>query len=531
MTQNQPLRLQASEYLDGESNPIRLDVCYEVRGSSLGSTIREIKGVHGDQVKLLPLSGRSAGGGVFQVQAVQGSTIAGLSISAAVTPRVRRADGVDVDIMSIELDEIVIDDQNYYVYAGAAITLQQLNRGLADHLGVQYQVLGADLTSFAYAQVGSTFMTGGMGPQRRYFSDSVVEISLHDGERLQSVSGVRLGDFAGTYGWTGLVSAVKCRYHVLPIEEFSFSVPVKNTPENIASVLNHFAGHVYLQQTADFKVLASQGGSTLILGLEHITVDSMQPLLDLNLDNTATRIAREIVEKCQSADADGMIFVNGLSEGSVDETISEFVDDVTADTLTIAGIDLECTYYFPNLDVMRDLREAVSYAARNQEPKGSYSYKGHTDANIWVNPALLESSLKSIWKAYLDYIDKVKAYLNTQPTISGEILIYGHLNPVGFDPHNRITIATENESHFQATIDMLEFYKQELILELAGICESTGCVFTGGEKGAGSDHELLLAFETPDDCPQPLAAKFKRQSQVIRDASPTFKWRALAPYN
>ena len=515
-------------HLDGESNPIRVDICYEARGYTLSSAIREIKAAHGPDVKLLPLSGKSAGGGVFQVTPSQGETIVGLSIPAAVTPKIRHA--IDVDIRQVEIEEIVIDETNCFIYAGAAITLQQLNQSLADELGAQYKVLGADLTSYTYAQVGSTFMTGGMGPQRRYFSDSVVEISLHDGDNKNSISGKNLQNFSGTYGWTGIVSAVKCRYVELPLQEFAFSLPVKNTPDNIASVLSHFSGFVYLEDELQSSVQTKNGGSSLILGLEHITVDSMQPLLNSHQGNTSTRIAAEILDQCNAVKADGMIFINGHSELPIDEIISEFVDDLTSENLTMAGIDLDYTYYFPDLDVMRDLREAVSYAIRNQEPKGSFSYKGHTDANIWINPASLEASVKNIWQAYLDYIDHVQNYFKSQPAIKGEILIYGHLNPVGFDPHNRITFATEDKSIYDSAIRQLDGFKNRLTLRLADICESSGSIFTGGEKGAGSDHELLMAFDDPSAAPRPLSTKFKQQCIAIQKASPSFNWRALPPY-
>ena len=528
MTQDIVLRQQDVELVDGESNLITLDVCYEVRGSELQSTIRKIKDIHGSAARFLPMSGKSAGGGVFQIQAAGDDIIIGLNIAATVSPKIRHAS--DVDIKKVALDEIVINESDYSIYAGAAITLQQLNQALADESGLQYMVLGADLTSYTYARVGSTFMTGGMGPQRRYFSDSVVEIALHDGHEVISISGDKLLNYAGTYGWTGLVSAVKCTFHQLPTQEFAFSIPVKNTPEQIARLLNHFSRFVYLENAGSGKLQPKNGVASLILGLEHITVGSMQPLLDSNLVNTAYKIAKEIVANCNSANSEGMIFVYGLSELPIDEVICELVDDVESENLTIANIDLEYTYYFSDLNVMRDFREAVSYAARNQEPKGSYSYKGHTDANIWINPNVLEPTVKVIWQVYLNYVDAVEDYFKSKSLIKGEILIYGHLNPVGIDPHNRITLASENEASFHDAIKSLDELKKKLVLKLADICENSGSIFTGGEKGAGSDHELLSAFDRFAATPRALSEKFERQKLAISNASPSFNWRAFAPY-
>lgn len=528
MKQNFPLRRQDIELLDGESNTITLDISYEIRGNELEAAMKKIKDLHGSNVKFLPLSGKSAGGGVFQISAAPGDTIVGLNITASLAPKIRRA--CDIDIKNVYLDEIVINESDNTVYAGAAITLQQLNQALSDELGARYVVLGADLTSYSYAQVGSTFMTGGMGPQRRYFSDSVVEIALYNGNEIISIDGIELLNYAGTYGWTGLVSAVKCNYHQLPAHEFAFSIPVKNTAEKIAKLLKHFSKFVYLENSVTAKLQPQQGTTSLILGLEHITVDSMQPLLNSHLSNTIINVAKEIINNCESAKADGMILVTGLSDLPIDEVIGELVDDVTSTNLTIADIDLDDTYNFSNLNVMRDLRESVSYIARNQEPKGSYSYKGHTDANIWVNPEVLEHCVKNIWQVYLDYIDSVQNYFKSQPLIKGEILVYGHLNPVGIDPHNRITLATENEASFHAAINSLEEFKKKLIFELVGICSNTSSIFTGGEKGTGSDHELLLAFDTPEAAPKPLLEKYRRQKMTIKNASPCFNWRAFSLY-
>ena len=528
MTQEYSLRPQLEALLDGESNQITQDITYAITGKALDSSIRQIKKIHGSGVKFLPMSGQSAGGGVFQVPCSTDETIVGLHIAPAVAPKIRCA--TQVNITRLALDEIVINESKNSIYAGAAVTLQQLNQALADKLGAQYMVLGADLTSYTYAQVGSTFMTGGMGPQRRYFSDSVVEIVLYDGDKFITISEDKLVNYAQTYGWTGLVSAVQCKYHQLPDQEFAFSIPVKNNADSIARLLNHLSRFTYLETVEETKVQSRKGTSSLVLGLEHITVDSMQPLLNLQQNTTASNISREIVENCNSANADGVVFVYGLSELPVDEIIEELVDDVSSSTLTIADIDLEHTYYFSDLNRMRDVREAVSYAARNQEPKGTYSYKGHTDANIWINPDELGSSVKEIWQAYLYYIESVETYFKSQPLLKGEILIYGHLNPVGIDPHNRITLATENESVYHAAIGALDELKHTLIIRLASICENSGAFFSGGEKGVGSDHEILLAFDSLEAVPTSIAEKFVRQASTIKNSSPCFNWRAFKPY-
>ena len=161
--------------VDGENNPIEYDFAYPIR-RNLVAAIESIKAIHGNDCCLLPMSGMSCGGGIFQRQAVS-KTVVGLQIQATLAPLVKMT-GVS-DLSEVDLDEIYIDTKNQQVCAGAAITLDQLNTALAEMLGAQFKVAGADLTSYQYAAVGATFMTGGMGPQRRYFSDSVSEISIY----------------------------------------------------------------------------------------------------------------------------------------------------------------------------------------------------------------------------------------------------------------------------------------------------------------------------------------------------------------
>ena len=231
--------------VDGENNPVLLDYAYTVQNITVDEAVDEIVAAHGDNVCLLPLSGMSGGAGVFQVENSDDAEIVGLHFNACVEPKVRRS--ASVDITQVALDEIIIDESKSWIYAGCAVTLDQLNSVLTEQLGSGFRVLGADLTSYTYAQVGATFMTGGMGPQRRYFSDSVAQISLHNGQKLVVVEGETLKDYAGTYGWSGLVSAVCCRYFKLPRDEVAFAIPVNNHPDALSRLLQHFSPYCFLQ--------------------------------------------------------------------------------------------------------------------------------------------------------------------------------------------------------------------------------------------------------------------------------------------
>ncbi len=518
--------------VDGENNPVIYDIAYSFRGpingGELSASLDHIRELHGPEVYLLPLGGKSGGSGIFQVARPGDGKVVGIQLLSPMEPRVTY--GETVDIKTVGLDEIIINENKNEVYAGAAITLGQLNQGLSDALGPKFKVMGADLTSYTYAQVGATFMTGGMGPQRRYFSDSVDEISLHDGNSIAAISGNDLKIYAGTYGWTGLVTAVKCRFHQLPGTEIAFAIPVNNAPAGLGALLEHFSPHTYLELNSSMvKTTASQ--TDLILGLEHVTTSSMNPLFSQHGDSPIIRRARHLVEKCDAAHADGLIFVNGYSDQGIEDFLLMLVDNQSADVMTIAGINLEHTEVFNDPDQMRALREAIPFAARTQKTKGKYSYKGHTDANIWINPDAVEATTQSLWEINTRYVDAVSTYFADTSSVNGEILVYGHLNPTGVDPHNRITFSCDDTGAYENTVKFLYAKKARFLKELSMLCDKSGSVFVGGEKSAGSEYEMLPLFETIEALPDVLAKKFQLQQQVIQEAAPAYGWRALPPYS
>lgn len=522
------LRPINAEIVDGENNPVFYDFAYSVKGDALPGSIDQIKQVHGQNVRLLPLSGASGGGGIFQISSPANGPIVGLQITPTSQPNIEL--GEVSDLTTLALDQIIIDQERERIYAGAAITLDQLSQALADRLGEQYRILGADLTSYTYAQVGATFMTGGMGPQRRYFSDSVTSISLHNGDQIELISGDRLCDYAGTYGWTGLVTAVCCRYYTLPMHEIAFAVPVSNTPDHLARLLASFSAHAYLKFD-NSRVVTVNNETDLITGLEHVTALSMEPMFQRDGDNPVTRRAAGLKQKCLDAGADGLLFVSGYSDRSTDEFLLRLIDDPESKELTIAGTSLEYTEVFSDPDLMRALREAIPFAARTQEPEGQFVYKGHTDATIRLHPDRVASAMSSLWQANQDYVNSVEAIFDDNSEVEGQILIYGHLNPYGVDPHNRLTMACNDEAVFKNAVSFLHEKRAHFYQALSALCDDTGSLFIGGEKGAGSEQEILPALGGPENAPTALADKFNRQSAVIRTASPMFNWRALAPYH
>ena len=512
--------------LDGESNAIEFDIAYPVSGN-LAEAVKQVRDLHGNDICLLPMSGTSSGGGIFQFAKKAPGMVVGLKFEPPVNPRISFA--AQPHLATVALDEIVIDREHHQICAGSSITLDQLNQALAVELGHGYKVPGADLTSYLYAAVGATFMTGGMGPQRRYFSDSVIEVALYDGNNIVSISGEPLRGYAGTYGWTGMISALRCNYYQFPDNEIAFALPLSNRPAELAKLLAHLAPYCYLDIDPG-KVGSGAANNDLILGIEHVSSASMQPLMAASSDNPAHARAQDLQQKCNAADADGLVFVNGFSDRSIDEFLIGLADDEHADSLTIAGIDLEYAEVFNDPETMRAVREAIPYAARMQKPAGRLLYKNHTDANIRIDPNQVEKVAEQLWKINCEYVSSVEQHFNQSREINGEILVYGHLNPYGVDPHNRVTMSSDDDAAFQASREFLIEQRARYYRSLAALCDETASIFVGGEKTAHSELGIYKALGGPQNSPAALRNRFRQQQATVEAASITFNWRALSPY-
>jgi hypothetical protein len=236
------------------------------------------------------------------------------------------------------------------------------------------------------------------------------------------------------------------------------------------------------------------------------------------------------VQNCKHSNADGLIFVNGYSNLDADEFLMDIVDNNDDDTLTICGIDLEYTEVFKDAKEMRQLREAVPYAARTQEPSGKFVYKSHSDANIRLNPDWVADDMEKLWNINMSYVNEVNHYFDTTENLMGSILIYGHMNPYGVDPHNRVTFATNIPDSFEAAKSQVEKLRDNYYRQLNLLCEETGSEFVGGEKGADSEHKMYAAFNGTENAPPLMRKKFEAQCQTIQNALTKFNWRAFSPY-
>ncbi|MCY4050393.1 MAG: hypothetical protein OXE41_12325 [Gammaproteobacteria bacterium] len=514
-------------FKDGENNQVLLDIAYRIAETGVSTTISEIYRKHGKDACLLPLSAVSAAGKVYQQKTSEEKPIIGVLVGTTPNPKIRI--GKVTNLKTISLDEIVIDQKEMEVCAGAAITIDQLNQALADQLSPAYRVPGSDLTSYAYAQVGSTFMTGGMGPQRRYFSDSVSQILLHNGTQLEIIDQGQLIHYAGTYGWTGIVCAVRCRYGKLPENEIAFALPVHDNSLEIAKLLEHLASFCFFEFGQDLTTNLTDK-SDVIIGIEHVTSGSMEPLIQDYSDNIYAKRARQLSEKCKQINADGVLFINGCSNDSIDEFLNLLIDDCDSESICIGGIDLESAEVFRTSNEMRELREAIPYAARMREPHAAYRYKNHTDANVRLNHTQVAYCAEALWDSNKSYVNDMEQFIRETDGLSGEIIVYGHMNPFGIDPHNRLTMAADQLEMMDSAKEYVNQLRSDFYRRLGDICEQTGSELIGGEKGAISESEIIDAFGGPDSTPPNLRNKYQKQKNTVSSAASNFNWRALDLY-
>ncbi len=62
---------------DGENNPVEFEFAYPVKGN-LVAAIKRINQLHGSDIYLVPMSGTSTGGGIFQPGRKPPGTVVGL---------------------------------------------------------------------------------------------------------------------------------------------------------------------------------------------------------------------------------------------------------------------------------------------------------------------------------------------------------------------------------------------------------------------------------------------------------------------
>jgi len=505
---------------DTEGNAVQLDVCYELSNGNIQECLSHFTKEYGTFL-LIPIGGLSAGGKVFQnLKKQQSDIVIGLVITppASISEQgnIKYSMSDENPTRTLTTHELHINKKQLSVIAGAGVVLDQLKATVEEALGKSYSVLGTDLTSSSYASCGATFMTGGMGPTRINFAQSVQDIVFCDGNGELKINNKKeLSRLSETYGWTGIVQSVTLPIVKMPPYEFGLAIPISNTSTEIAKLVQYFADKTVITPNGLREV------NLLVSGLELITQNSLE-LISKHSPNK--KILEQLIANCKKAKKNAVIFISGLATKNPLEDLTDplniFVDNQTS------GLSLEEATPFTSMATMKVIREGAPELARRQFMDAKFSYKDHTDINVVINLEHCSKSVKAIIKCYEHYKEEIETLIKEENQLRGNVLVYGHLNPQGLDPHYRITICSANESVLLTAKEKAKAAYSNLVKNINQACMETGSKITGGEKGIISNSKIFSSlYHQKSVLPTAFQNQLKKQAMQISQSNIMFRWR------
>lgn len=514
------LREVSFEKKDTEGKRLNLDAYYELANGSILESIEYLQKQY-SEIRLVLIGGFSSGGGVFSYESSEKKTI-GLIISPPNALSERNNISYTISEgkapAALRTHELHINKKDKKVQVGAGVVLDQINATLQEALGQDYSVLGADLTSSGYASAGATFMTGGMGPSRISFADTVEAITLFDGTKSKSISGKEnLDRLKETYGWTGIVETITMSFVQIPKHSFGFALPINFSAKELGSLAAYFA-----KKTTP-KIKEGQiSNEVLVIGIEVISEGALKLLEHHAPDlNGLSQLKSNIT----AAQKNSAVLISGYSQ------VNPFEDPTDALGIFVdnsgTGLAFEQAMPFDNLQMMKNLREAAPDFSRGQFHEAAFVYKDHTDINIKLNINKPAEDMEAVLTCYETYQNRIKNLIAASDGLKGNVQVYGHLNPQGVDPHYRITLIANSAVQLSEAQEKAEFYYNNLVQELGKVCGKLNCKLNGGEKGWISNNKIIKALmKESDQLPEELLNKFSKQKETILKANSIFNWRA-----
>jgi hypothetical protein len=514
------LRKISFDKKDTEGKAPNLDAYYELTNGSISESINYLKESF-SEIKLVPIGGFSAGGSVFSNESSEKKTI-GLLIAPPHALSERNNISYTISEGSatapLKTQELHINTKEKTVQVGAGVVLDQINASVQEALGADCIVLGADLTSSGYASAGGTFMTGGMGPSRISFADTVQEITLFDGVKSQTINGEEnLALVKETYGWTGIIEHLILPIVQVPKRAFGFALPINSSAEELGKLAAYFSEKT--KPVIDNGIITND---VLVLGLEFISENALR-LIEKNMPNLNgfDQLKKNIV----AANKKSAVFISGYAQENPFEDLKDalgiFVEN------KISGLAFEQAMPFDNLQDMKMLREAAPDISRAQFRDAQFVYKNHTDINIQLDINKPAESMETVFSCYERYQKRIELLLEQADGITGNMQVYGHLNPQGVDPHYRLTLVAKTQKQLSAAQGKASELYNILVQEIQVVCSEMNCKLTGGEKGFISNQKVVTALlKNESSLPEELANKFSKQKETILQANSIFNWRA-----
>jgi len=429
--------------------------------------------------------------------------------------------------------QYAIDRRRATIAVGAGITFTQANALLAEAVAPDARVL-IDPTSVGSASAGGVVATGGMGPLRLPPSATLDAICIAEGGEggPRVLDGDAAAAHEGLQGWTGMVTAVRLRYFLVPPNEFGLVLPMQSSDiDGMATLLAHLHPWTEIMLPAPGARLAGDHPeNTLLNGIELIGRDSLAQFAEHAADPARTK-ALGLLQSCDYANADLLACLTGWSNVPVDEVLGILMDE---DSETIGGVMIDFGVGFSSggeMDAFRAIREGAPDIARTRArvtPPGMLRpWSLSTDVNI-AAPAD-SAAIAAVLTAYDDYrtavADLARSYAGR---LDVSLSAYGHLSPRGIDPHHRVTIiaAEGREAELEEARVAVGRLKKELIRDLLRASESHACIVTGGEKGLPSVVEIVRAAGGDNRAPDVLRRLARSARTAVAKAPPAFTFRA-----
>lgn len=514
--------LPVAELCDDSGKPLRARLLVT---SDIAAAVRDAVAANW---AVMPAGGLTSAIGSFDYAESRCEGFAGvvaIRAKAAAEPEILPSGTVAEAVLS---HQMVIDADAGTVTVGAGLTFAQANAALEKALGPTARLL-VDLTSVGSAAVGGVLATGGMGPMRLPPSASVECVLLTSGGEPRRVDGT---DVEGLQGWTGMVCAAVMRFYRVPTSEFGLVLPIQGSDvDTVAGLLMWLQRWTHLELPAAGQALSCD--DLLLNGIELVSLDSLNAF-EATATEPAKSKAESLIQSCDYAGADMLACLTGWSDMALDDVLFALMDP---ETETIGGVPIDFGVGFSSgaeMDTFRAIREGAPDLARTRArvvqegmlPPWSTS----TDINVI---ALADSGAAvSVLTAYADYRTAIRQLADDMDGngVTVEATAYGHLSPLGMDPHHRVTLLAKKElpvalaANRQAVIAC----KRMLVRDILHACERDGGTVTGGEKGAPSLVEIVKAAGGESRLPDNLKKALAHYRRLVQAAPRAFSFRAPA---
>ncbi len=479
---------------------------------------------------VMPAGGLTSAIGSYDYDA---EVAAGFEGVVAIRPKGAMAADIVDPATSLEVlksNQVAIQAERGLVSAGAGLTVTQVNTALAEVVGPNVRVL-PDLTSIGSAFVGGVLATGGMGPLRLAPSATLDALCLADGGAPRVLTGDAIADVEGMQGWTGMVAAARFRFYQVPAGEFGLVLPVQGSDvDTVAGLLSYLRKWTRVTLPEAGGRLSGEGGETVLNGIELVSRDSLDVFI-AHAEDPARSKAEGLLQSCEYAGADMLACLTGWSELSIDDVLMSLLDP---ETETIGGVGIDFGVGFSSgaeMETFRAIREGAPDLARTRarvvQPGGLKPWSTSTDVNM-VMPADASAAV-AVLEAYADYRGAIRSLARELAgAVEVELSAYGHLSPVGIDPHHRVTLFVPEggEAALAGARHAVAANKRTLIHDLLFAAERHGATVSGGEKGAPSLVEIARAAGGEGRLPDNLRLGIRRARAAVMAAPASFAFRA-----